>query len=129
FRIAAVNEAGMGPSATSPWITATARPDTPSMPSATVAGNRAANISWNAVSGYGSSVTYDLQYSYSSNNGSTWSAWSAAASDLTSTSWTQTGRTAGYHYRYRLLARNDAGASNYSTASNSVLIISVPGAP
>src|SRR5690606_9581274 len=79
--------------------------------------------------GHGSSVTYVLQYQYSSNGGSSWSAWAAAAGNLSGTSYTHSGRTAGYHYRYRVLAKNQAGTSNPSAASNTLLVIGTSSEP
>jgi titin len=81
-------------------------------------------VSWSAPATGGSAITdYDLEYS--SNSGSTWTAW-AVNTNSTATSVTVTGLINGTAYVFRVLAKNDAGSSANSTTSSSSTPRTVP---
>jgi len=82
-------------------------------------GNAQALLSWTAPTGViAQAPITDYREQFSSDNGATWTTFSAAAS--TATSATVTGLTNGTAYRFRVAAVNGVGTGAYTAASSSV---------
>jgi predicted phage tail protein len=82
-------------------------------------GNAQALLSWTAPTGViAQAPVTDYREQYSSDNGTTWTTFTAAAS--TATSATVTGLTNGTAYVFRVAAINGVGAGAYTSASSSV---------
>lgn len=93
-------------------------------------GNAQASLSWTAPTGViAQAPITDYREQYSSDNGSTWTTFTAAAS--TATSATVTGLTNGTSYRFRVAAVNGVGVGAFTTASSAVTPIAgtPPNAP
>ena len=83
------------------------------------AGNAQASLSWTAPTGViAQAPITDYREQYSTNNGTTWTTFTAAAS--TATSATVTGLTNGTAYLFRVAAVNGVGTGAYTAASSSV---------
>ncbi|NBW91734.1 MAG: fibronectin type III domain-containing protein, partial [Actinobacteria bacterium] len=125
FRVAGVNPATTGTYSVSASSTPRTVPDAPIITSLTP-GNTQIMVAWSAPATGGSSITdYDLEYS--SNSGSTWTAW-ASGTTSTATSATVTGLTNGTAYVFRVLAKNVAGSGANSSTSTSATPRTLPGA-
>jgi predicted outer membrane repeat protein len=111
FTVTATNSVGTGPaSEASNSVTPATTPDAPTGVSAT-AGNTQASVSFTApASNGGAAIT---NYEYSTDNGSTWTARSPAA---TTSPVTITGLTNGTTYQIKLRAVNSVGAGEASDA-------------
>lgn len=127
FRVAATNAAGTGA-----WSIVT----TPAIPYTTPGAplfvtptplNARVTLSWVSPANNGGNAITDYLVQYSSDNGSTWTAFVDGVSSTTST--TVTGLTNGTAYVFRVAASNDAGAGSWSTASNSSTPITTATAP
>jgi hypothetical protein len=82
-------------------------------------GNGQATLSWTAPTGViAQAPVNDYREQFSSDNGATWTTFTAAAS--TATSATVTGLTNGTAYVFRVAAVNAVGTGSYSTASAAV---------
>jgi hypothetical protein len=82
-------------------------------------GNAQATLSWTAPTGViAQAPITDYREQYSTDGGTTWTTFSAAAS--TATSATVTGLTNGTAYRFRVAAVNGVGVGAYTAASSSV---------
>jgi len=103
-------------------------PPAPTSVTAT-AGNAQATVSWTAPTVLAQTPITDHTLQYSSNSGSSWTTFTAAAS--TATSSTITGLTNSSAYVFRVAAVNAVGVGAFSTASSSVTPTagSSPGAP
>ena len=119
FRVAPINPATTGAFGNSASATPRTVPNAPIITTLTP-GNTQVVVAWSAPATGGSAITdYDLEYS--SNSGSTWTAW-ASGTTSTTTSATVTGLTNGTAYVFRVLAKNAAGSSaNSSTSSSSCI--------
>jgi hypothetical protein len=83
------------------------------------AGNAQASLSWTAPTGViAQAPITDYREQYSTDGGTTWTTFSAAAS--TATSATVTGLTNGTAYLFRVAAVNGVGVGAYTAASSSV---------
>jgi predicted phage tail protein len=86
---------------------------------AVTAGNSQATLSWTAPTGViAQAPITDYREQYSSDNGTTWTPFTAAVS--TATSATITGLTNGTAYRFRVAALNGVGTGDYTAASSAV---------
>ena len=82
-------------------------------------GNAQASLSWTAPTGViAQAPVTDYREQYSTDGGTTWTTFTAAAS--TATSATVTGLTNGTAYRFRVAAVNGVGTGAYTSASSSV---------
>jgi cellulose 1,4-beta-cellobiosidase len=86
---------------------------------AVTAGNAQASLSWTAPTGViAQAPITDYREQYSTDNGTTWTNFTAAAS--TATSATVTGLTNGTAVRFRVAAVNGVGVGAYTAASSAV---------
>jgi hypothetical protein len=82
-------------------------------------GNAQVSLSWTAPTGViAQAPITDYREQFSTDNGATWTTFSAAAS--TATSATVTGLTNGTSYRFRVAAVNAVGVGAYTAASSAV---------
>jgi len=105
------------------WPRAPTVPGTPTALSGS-AGNAQVTLSWTAPADTGGIAITDYTVQYSSDSGSTWTAFSRAASATASA--TVTGLTNGTAYVFRVAAVNAVGAGAYTAASGSVTPGSAP---
>jgi hypothetical protein len=93
------------------------------------AGNAQASLTWTAPTVLAQTPITDYSVQYSTDGGSTWTTFTAAAS--TATSATVTGLTNGTAYVFRVAAINGIGTGPYTAASSSVTPIAgtPPNAP
>ena len=84
---------------------------------AATSGNAQASVSWTAPAALSVLPITDYTVQFSTNSGSTWTAFADAVS--TATSATVTGLTNGTAYVFRVSATNGLGTSNYSANSSS----------
>jgi hypothetical protein len=127
FRVLATNSAGSSAySSSSTAVTPAAVPGAPTAVTATRSGTSLA-VSWTAPSSDGGSAITDYTVEYSSNGGTSWSAFAHTAS--TATSIAITGLTTGNTYITRVTAENGVGAGTTSSSTAGVLIAVAPGAP
>jgi hypothetical protein len=90
-------------------------------------GNGQATVSWTAPTGViAQAPVTDYREQYSTDNGTTWTTFTAAAS--TATSATVTGLTNGTAYVFRVAATNSVGVGAY-TAASAAVTPGVPSAP
>ena len=130
YRVAAINDVGTGEYTTTNATTTAATTTVPGAPTnltATAVSDTQINLSWDAPSeDGGEAVTgYDLEYSEDGNE-----PWTDLTTSVTTTSFDDTGLTAGSTRHYRVAAINAVGTGAYSeevsaTASSPVLL-SVP---
>lgn len=127
FKVSATNS--VGTSSFSPASTAVTPAAVPSAPTGVTSSRSGTSlvVSWTAPASDGGSPITDYTIEFSSNGGTSWSAFGHTAS--TSTTATITGLSNGYTYINRIAAVNAVGASAYSSSSSGVLIAVVPGAP
>jgi titin len=124
INIRAVNLAGGGASSgTVNQITANV-PTKPSTPTIATIGDGSVAISWPIPNSNNSSIT-SYSYQYSSNSGSTWSAFTV----VYTTSITVSGLTNGASYIFRVKATNAVGDSLVSDNSAPAIPSTIPGAP
>ena len=119
FRVAAITAVGTGPyssasSSLSPLATVPGAPTTLNGSP----GDGQVSLTWASPSNNGGSSITDYVVEYSSNSGSTWTAFSHSASSAASI--IVTGLTNGTSYKFRVAAVNSAGTGAYSTASGAV---------
>ena len=126
FRIAAVNQAGTGNSASSG---ATVPAGAPSAPLSLIVtpGNTAATLTWAVPTTDGGSAIVGYRIERSVNSGATWST-IVANSASTATTYTNTGLTNGTSYNFRVSALN-AVTVGASSLAGSVVPAGVPVAP
>jgi hypothetical protein len=75
------------------------------------------SVSWSAVSTTNPNISsYTLQEAYSSNGGSSFSAWELATS-TSGTTYTKTSATSGYQYKYQVQANNGQLISAFTTST------------
>lgn len=92
------------------------------------AGNGQASLSWTAPTGViAQAPITDYREQYSSDGGTTWTTFTAAAS--TAASSTITGLTNSTAYVFRVAGVNAAGVGAYSTASSAVTPLATPQPP
>jgi titin len=89
--------------------------------------NSLVTLNWNPPASNGGSAITDFLIQYSTNEGSSWTAFNDGVAAVTSTK--VTGLTNGTPYVFRVAAVNDAGVSAWSTASLATAPKAVPGAP
>ena len=128
YRVAAINNVGTGEySTTTDATTATATPGTPTNLTATAVSDTQIDLSWDAPSqDGGSAITdYDLEYSEDGNE-----PWTDLTTSVTTTSFDDTGLTAGSTRHYRVAAINNVGTGAYSeevsATAGSPVLLSVP---
>ena len=85
------------------------------------------DLTWTAPVSNGGSAITDYVIQYSSDSGSNWTTF--ADGTLINTFTSVNGLSTGTLYTFRVLAKNAIGDGPYSTASTSVAIATVPGAP
>ena len=119
FRVAAITAVGTGPysSASSSLSPLATVPGAPTSLTGTP-GDGQASLTWASPSNNGGSSITDYVVEYSSDNGSTWTAFSHTASSAASI--IVTGLTNGTSYKFRVAASNSAGTGAYSTVSGAV---------
>ena len=113
FRVAAVNEAGVG--AYSTQISATTlgyRPPAPTSLRVTSRGVTSVSIAWNQEQAQGGSPIRNFVIEYSKDGGYTWVT--VKRSNSTALSATISGFTSKSNYRIRVRATNDVGTSGFS---------------
>ena len=122
--VVALNAVGAGPAGIG-TVTVHAAPGAPTGVSG-LAGDRSAKVAWSAPTNDGGSALTGFVVERRSLSGSTWSAWSTAATTAASTrSVTLTGLADGTTYEVRVRARNGFGTSAPSGAAR----VSLPGKP
>ncbi len=122
YELNAVN--GGGTSALSAEVSATAEPPVPAAPTgiAATAGNAQISLSWAASTG---ATSYNVYRGTASGaEGST-----AAATGITTASYTDTGLSNGLTYFYKVAAVNGGGTSAQSTEASATPEPSIPAAP
>ena len=126
FRVAAINSVGTGAwSATSTSVVPRTAPGAPTAVAGTY-GNTQVGLTWAAPASNGGSGITDYVIEYSSDSGTTWTAFSDSESTAVTT--TVTGLTNGTLYSFRVAAVNDAGRGVWSSASSGVTPRTTPGA-
>jgi large repetitive protein len=126
-KLKAVNALGASvESSQSSPVMAVAAPEAPSI-TGVVAGDRSVSIAFDPSFNNGSAIT-SYQYSYTSNSGSSWSAWTTLGESATSPL-VATGLTNGQTYQVKLKAVNAVGAGAESVQSSSFKPVSVPAKP
>lgn len=127
FRVSATNSAGTSSfSAASSAVTPATVPGAPTLGVIT-GGDAQIVANWSAPLSTGGSALTDYTIEYSSDSGSTWTAFPHAAS--TATSITITGLTNGTNYVVRLKAVNALGTGTASSNSAAVLVAAAPASP
>ena len=127
FRVAARNSVGTSAwSASSASVTPATVPGAPTLTTLTPGANNVALV-WSAPSGNGGFAITDYTIEFSSNSGSTWSAFAHAASAATSI--TVTGLTNGTSYVFRVKAVSSVGTGASSAVSAAQLVAAAPGQP
>jgi titin len=103
---------------------------TPAAPTSVTAtgGNAQATVSWTAPSVLAQTPITDYTVQFSSNSGTSWTAFTRAASTATS-GVVVTGLTNGTAYVFRVAAVNALGTGAYSTASSAVTPAAAPSVP
>ena len=120
YEVKAVNEAGESEASESACATTESEPVTPTVPAAptnlvaTATGQTTISLTWTAVP---NATSYNV---YSNGN--------LVVSDLTATTYTVEGLTAGTEYCYNVTAVNEAGESAHSTSACATTL-AVPTAP
>ena len=128
FTVVATNSAGNSSASTaSASVTPATNPGAPTSVSATSNANTQSVVTWTAPTSTGGSAITDYVVEYSSDSGSTWTAFSHTAS--TSTSMTITGLTNGTSYLFHVAAKNSIGTGSFSTNSSAAVPATTPGAP
>jgi Fibronectin type III domain len=123
FKVAAVNAVGTSAYSTvSSAVVPATIPSTASAPTVT-AGDTQVAVSWSAPNANGCSIT-DYVVEYSSDNGTTWTAFAHTTSSATSI--TVTGLTNNTAYKFHVAAVNCAGTATFSAASASATPNPVP---
>lgn len=75
------------------------------------------SVSWIAVSSANPNISsYTLQEAYSTDGGTTWSAWTTATS-TSGTTYTKVSATSGYYYKYQVQAVNSQLTSTTTTST------------
>lgn len=90
-------------------------------------GNTSVALTWTAGAGSTGPAVTDYSLQYSSDSGTTWTAFARAAS--ATASGTVTGLTNGTAYVFRVAGVNGVGVSAYSSASSAVTPATTPGVP
>ena len=130
YRVAAINDVGTGEYTTTNATTTAATTTVPGAPTnltATAVSDTQINLSWDAPSeDGGEAVTgYDLEYSEDGNE-----PWTDLTTSVTTTSFDDTGLTAGNTRHYRVAAINAVGTGAYSeevsATAGSPVLLSVP---
>ena len=127
FRVAAVNAWGTGAYET--YANTLAPGSLPGAPTSLAGSYRDASVAltWSAPSSNGGSPIRNYKVEYSSDNGSTWNAFSRASSSATSE--TVTGLINGTSYIFRVSAINDPGTGTASTSTGAITPKTIPSAP
>ncbi|MGO8672196.1 MAG: choice-of-anchor tandem repeat GloVer-containing protein, partial [Capsulimonadaceae bacterium] len=122
YKVAAVN--GGGTSAESNEASATPEPPTPTVPTGVTAtaGNTQVSLSWTASSG---ATSYNVYRGTASGD----EASTAAATGITTASYTDTGLTNGVKYFYKVAAVNSGGTSAQSSEASATPEPPIPAAP
>jgi hypothetical protein len=118
FRVAAVNEVGVGPYTASSAAIAIGTPAAPTGLTATI-GSAQVSLTWTAPSNNGGSSITDYRVQFSSNSGSSWTTFSSRTVSTTA-SQVVTGLTNGTAYVFRVAGVNANGTGTYTAASSSV---------
>ena len=124
FRVLASNSVGYSQaSASSAAVTPMTTPSAPYSVSGT-RGNTTVSLTWSASYNGGSAIT-NHTVEYTPSGGSAVEVVTGSASS----SYTVTGLTNGISYTFRVKATNSLGYSQYSTASDAAIPMTIPGAP
>lgn len=127
FRMTATNSIGTSAnSSSSTAVTPAALPGAPTLGTLTPGAANVA-LTWTAPANTGGFAITDYTIEYSSNSGSTWTAFAHTAS--TSTSITVTGLTNGTSYVFRVKAVTSIGTGTASATSAAQLVAAAPGQP
>jgi len=118
YRVAAYNNAGTG--SQSSYITTTTLPNAPTGVTATAASTSSITVTWSSVSG---ATSYYIYRSTSA------SGTYEQVGTSTTTSYTNTGLTAGTTYYYKVAARASYGSSGESAQSSDVSATTLTSAP
>lgn len=126
FRVAAVNSEGAGSYVTGTAVTPQTVPLAPTNV-LTTTGDAQVLVRWTAPTDTGGSAITDYTLQYSSNSGSTWTAF--PHTPTTATQLTVTGLTNGTAYIFRVAAVSAVGTGNFSASSDPATPLGVPSAP
>jgi titin len=127
FRLNATNAIGTSSwSTSSTAVTPAALPSAPTLNTLTPGAANVA-LTWTAPASNGGFAITDYTIEYSSNSGSTWSAFTHTAS--TATSITVTGLSNGTSYVFRVKAVTSVGTGTASATSAAQLVAAAPGQP
>ena len=129
FQVRARNVAGTsGFSTSSAAVTPKAVPGIPAAPTGTP-GNGQVSLTWAAPAANGTPAISDYSIQYSSNGGTTWTAFPRSPASTTTSAVPVTGLTNGTSYLFRVAATNSQGTGLYSDASAAVTPRTLAGAP
>ena len=128
YRVYAINTVGTSqPSNIATATTLATEPSSPTGLAATAVSSSEIDLTWNAPGWNGGAPVTGYEVQRSADSGSTWSI-IVKDTGSTSTSYSDTGLSAGTTYSYRVMAINSAGTSNPSNvASATTPLISVAG--
>jgi predicted phage tail protein len=129
FQVAAINGLGTGAySAPSNGVTPAAVPGMPANVTGT-AGNGQVAVAWTAPASSGGSAITGYQVQLATSVNGQYSNAAGCPANSTTTSCTVTGLSNGTTYVFRVAAINGLGTGLYSTPSNGVTPVGVPGTP
>jgi hypothetical protein len=92
-------------------------------------GDASASLAWTVPAVGGSSAITSYTIEHSTNGGTTWTASTVTRTSPTATIATVTGLTNGVAYVFRVAAVNAAGTGAFTSASNPVMVATVPSRP
>ena len=117
FQVRAANDNGTGDaSTTSSAVTPSGLPAAPTGLTAT-AGDGSATLNWEAPSDDGGSTITGYQTRYSTDSGSSWSAWTSTGTDAVGTTVSSLSNGVSYTFQVRAVNTNGAGSPSLSSSA------------